>query len=621
MTPASKRKPEWHGPAPASPLLDCALSKDADLVPVLPLTTAESSKHWRTLIWPSVVEERPAPGVVYPFFLHNIYAGLVPPFSRFFTAIFDHYGIQALHLQPNSILLLSVFAFYCEAFVGVHPSVALLRHFFSLRLHDDAHLSACVSIVAAQSGNMLLMVGKKVDNFRHCWVHMFLKDANPRLEEPEELPEKTSPWSSANLSDPPVVPVLECFSCDISAKRLTGGMIVKKFLAQCLAPLQAHSRPVWEYRAGDDKLGLRYRDLPTEDLSRAVPIFLGGDPGDLTEALGPLYRRDSRVDLVAVMPIFNERGLLPVEGSGPVEVSSGDTSGEGDSGNTVDDRATSVPVLSQSVLLRELEDDDAIGLSRPGAPRLCQREIQGVEVAGAERRKRWRDVVEDVVSPRAKRKKTVVKLKTTPDAPPALVGALPSAGVEEEACGAAFLALFVEPPEPPKHPKATVGMLLPGGHAYECPQAPGVLMPAIVEQFSGPIVLRGAAPPVAPPVPALDTLQEEVQKTLVLTQGVLDSASTTLCDVAVEMRKGDELKSHETKLAAREGELSQEASSLNTKQARLEEQEKELASRKALLDAGEKALATAKARKTMELACFPNVELGLHAALRSLCRD
>ncbi|KAE8812374.1 hypothetical protein D1007_10739 [Hordeum vulgare] len=179
--------------------------------------------------------------------LLSVFVGLVPPFSLFFIAILNHYGIQALHLQPNSILLLSVFAFYFEAFVGVRPSLALFRHFFSMCLHDDAHLSACVSFIAAQSGNLLLKVGKKVENFIHCRVLMSLKDANPRLEEPKGQPEKTSAWSVAKLSNPRAAPILERFSRDISAKRLTGGMIVKEFLAQRLLPLQAHSRPLWDY--------------------------------------------------------------------------------------------------------------------------------------------------------------------------------------------------------------------------------------------------------------------------------------------------------------------------------------------------------------------------------------
>ena len=60
---------------------------------------------------------------------------LVLLLSLFLPLLFpllSHYKIRALHLHPNSVLLLSIFAFYCEAFVGVMPSMALLCHFFYL---------------------------------------------------------------------------------------------------------------------------------------------------------------------------------------------------------------------------------------------------------------------------------------------------------------------------------------------------------------------------------------------------------------------------------------------------------------------------------------------------------
>ena len=61
----------------------------------------------------------------YPFFVSAIAAGLVPPFSEFFFSVLRHYKLQALHLHPNSVLLLEIFAYYCEAHVGVKPSVAV----------------------------------------------------------------------------------------------------------------------------------------------------------------------------------------------------------------------------------------------------------------------------------------------------------------------------------------------------------------------------------------------------------------------------------------------------------------------------------------------------------------
>ena len=104
----------------------------------------------------------------YPFFMNAIIAGLVPPYSDFFYAVLRHYRLQALHLHPNSVLLLSIFAYYCEAHVGVMPSVALLRHFFSLRIK---------------------------------WVMVEARCIHPRLVLPMEAPHPDKGWSRAKLAD------------------------------------------------------------------------------------------------------------------------------------------------------------------------------------------------------------------------------------------------------------------------------------------------------------------------------------------------------------------------------------------------------------------------------------
>ena len=74
-------------------------------------------------------------------FIDALWAGLLPPFSAFLNAVLEHYQIHMLHLDPQSVTLLAVFAFLCEAMVGIAPSVALLRHFFSLHLADPQQCS------------------------------------------------------------------------------------------------------------------------------------------------------------------------------------------------------------------------------------------------------------------------------------------------------------------------------------------------------------------------------------------------------------------------------------------------------------------------------------------------
>src|SRR4051812_24053889 len=82
----------------------------------------------------------------YPLFVSSIAAGLVPPFSEFFSSSPHHYNLRALHPPPTPFLLLAIFAYYCEAPVGVRPSVALLRHYFSLRVTRGSP-SACATFV------------------------------------------------------------------------------------------------------------------------------------------------------------------------------------------------------------------------------------------------------------------------------------------------------------------------------------------------------------------------------------------------------------------------------------------------------------------------------------------
>src|SRR4051812_44921541 len=150
----------------------------------------------------------------YPLFVSSITAGLVPPFSEFFLSVLRHYNLQALHLHPNSILLLAIFAYYCEAHVGVQPSVALLRHYFYLRTSRGSP-SACVSFVACGSAMAISNPGKRIEGFRSKWVLVDAGRIHPRLILPAEQPASSSDWCRAELTDPRAKSVLEKMDADL----------------------------------------------------------------------------------------------------------------------------------------------------------------------------------------------------------------------------------------------------------------------------------------------------------------------------------------------------------------------------------------------------------------------
>jgi hypothetical protein len=69
----------------------------------------------------------------FVFFTAYALAGLVPLLSSFFLALLEYYRLQLQHLSPNSIALVAIFIHLCEMYVGVRPSVRLLRCFFMLK--------------------------------------------------------------------------------------------------------------------------------------------------------------------------------------------------------------------------------------------------------------------------------------------------------------------------------------------------------------------------------------------------------------------------------------------------------------------------------------------------------
>ena len=117
-------------------------------------------------------------------------------------AILTHYDIHLLHLQPNSVAILSIFAFFCEAFLGVMPSVALFRHFYSLRSTRQDEISGNVSFHLdpfALKGLIPMAVSKMVEDFRQKWVLVETCLVEPRYQLPDDVPVKTKEWAREPL--------------------------------------------------------------------------------------------------------------------------------------------------------------------------------------------------------------------------------------------------------------------------------------------------------------------------------------------------------------------------------------------------------------------------------------
>jgi hypothetical protein len=66
-------------------------------------------------------------------FLHFAERGLALPFCSFFRGLLYYYGLELHHLNPNSICRISIFIYYCEAFLGSEPHWDLFRFLFRIK--------------------------------------------------------------------------------------------------------------------------------------------------------------------------------------------------------------------------------------------------------------------------------------------------------------------------------------------------------------------------------------------------------------------------------------------------------------------------------------------------------
>jgi hypothetical protein len=78
----------------------------------------------------TVPTEHTHESIIYvPFLIH----GLALPVSPFFRGFLDFYDLNLTHLNPNSILQISIFVHLCEAYLGILPHFGLWKYLYHCR--------------------------------------------------------------------------------------------------------------------------------------------------------------------------------------------------------------------------------------------------------------------------------------------------------------------------------------------------------------------------------------------------------------------------------------------------------------------------------------------------------
>jgi hypothetical protein len=242
--PDSSARPDPIDEFEASSIDDSAVQKleENGLIP------SQSLIGWRT----APGEDFPMPSeeeiVVYQKFFT---AGLGLPTSDFFRGLLHYYGLELVHLNPNSILHISVFVHLCEAFLGIPPHFALFIHLFQLKPQPSSNKLKVVGGAGLQLRNkneyIIVPFKDSLKRWREGWF--YCENHAPSLPAfTGRLPKQNPNWTRFETpGDSDQVKELLELIADHKSAGLTAVYVMGDWLRRRIQPLKLRARLGFEY--------------------------------------------------------------------------------------------------------------------------------------------------------------------------------------------------------------------------------------------------------------------------------------------------------------------------------------------------------------------------------------
>ena len=212
--------------------------------------------------------------------------------SKFLESVCDQYGIELIHLKPSTIACLSIFAFFCEAWLGVRPDVRLWRFFYVPKHFREKMIVWSIDFEPRPAQQFLPGdIRKSWEGFESKWFVVTLA-AESSVKKGSILP-----WLKPGVQDlPTMAPRFKNMmerTDQVRGTGLTAAHVAETFIRWRLAPLKERDPEVFHYRGPTDpnrenSAGMSYLCFPVSyhDLSRTSHFrnlsfrFVGGGGDD-----------------------------------------------------------------------------------------------------------------------------------------------------------------------------------------------------------------------------------------------------------------------------------------------------------------------------------------------------
>jgi hypothetical protein len=233
---------------------------------------------WRICRGVTVPTEDTHESVVYvPFLL----CGLALPVSPFFRGLLDFYHLNLTHMNPNSILQISIFVHLCEAFLGILPHFGLWKYLYHCRpgMAGGQHQLVGGASLEMRRGRKTDYLDIPLnDNIKGWRLEWFIVEnhGNSLPPRPGRQPDvRTLSWTeSPTDQDVAEAGVLLAEVRLLKERGLTAEAVVGDFVFKNIQPLKDRAYSAYLYRGLADSTRVTNRRIPTVDLVSRLEMIL-----------------------------------------------------------------------------------------------------------------------------------------------------------------------------------------------------------------------------------------------------------------------------------------------------------------------------------------------------------
>jgi hypothetical protein len=256
-------------------------------------------------------------------FLHFAEWGLALPSCSFFRGLLYYYGLELHHLNPNSICHISIFIYYCEAFLGIEPYWDLFRFLFHIKPQPT---SKNLSVVGDAGIQLRQQAGDKyltykfpsnLPGWKNHWF--YIENHAPHLPMKSNRPPVIRGEWNLEPSGGEMDQVKELLDVIEAQKKkgVTGVSIMFAFYKRRVQPIQQRHRLGFEYTGPTDPSRMCAEDSPDEvALQRVQRVLLDMDAVPYVPTLfsarnppKPVSNRLLLLKITAFAPLHNRRTL------------------------------------------------------------------------------------------------------------------------------------------------------------------------------------------------------------------------------------------------------------------------------------------------------------------------